>query len=63
MDKCPRCSCYELVYYPQSQANVCGACGFTKPEKYEHYIKRKDCSKDLLYPLSLCVDSTKKEKP
>jgi hypothetical protein len=62
MDECPRCSCFNLVYYPQSEANVCGACGFTKPEKYEAYIKRKDCGKDLLYPSSNANQETKVTK-
>ena len=48
MDECPVCGTWTLVYYPQIEYNVCLTCGYKHYEKYEDYLKRVDCSKDLI---------------
>lgn len=53
MDECPNCNTHTFVYHPKGEVNTCSTCGYVKKETYEHYIKRKDCAKDLLYPRSL----------
>jgi DNA-directed RNA polymerase subunit N (RpoN/RPB10) len=37
-----------LYYNAEREANQCCSCGAEVPEKYEAYLKRNDCAKDLV---------------
>ena len=61
MEECPNCHNWTLVYEPQGEVHRCYTCEHRVPEKYEKYIKRMDCARQLHYPSIHPALNSKKE--